>query len=799
VTEANAGKIKSVTDASGKKTYYAYSTRGELYRTWGDVPYPSEYRYNEFGDLTNLITFRGGSGWTSSTWTGSSGTGDNTFWVYDAASGALTQKIDASGAYVSYAYDTNSARLLNRTWARTVGGAPVSVTNSYDGFGKLISQEYSDGTPNVYFNNYNRAGQPREIVDASGTNELTYDFAGRLTVANYTNGLLSGTTISSRFNPSLGRDMLVVSGTSTALTNTFGYDAYGRMGSVGNGIYSATYSYLPTSDLLAATTYKSNASVILTTSRSWDYGFRLSSITNTAAGRVLSSDGYTYDVLNRRTAAALEDGSYWQYGYNNRHELTGAKRYWLDMSLVAGQQFGFTYDNIGNRTASTSGGDANGASLRTTSYTANNLNQYTTVSIPAFKDIIGVALATNTVVVNGSTASRHGEYFRQEITTSNSSSAVWQNVLTTSGTFTNAGGVALPKTSQTWTYDADGNLTFDGVWNYQWDAENRLASMNMTNVSGVANSNRLKLDFTYDWMSRRVQKVVSAWNGSAFANPATNKFIYDSRNLLVIVDAQLTVLKSFTWGLDLSGSSMDKAGGVGGLVMLNISGTNCFPAYDGNGNITAAVGAANGALLARYDYNPFGILLRATGIFAHQNPFRFSTKFADDETDLVWYGYRYYSPNYGRWISRDPSGEKGGVNLFGFVGNRPISVFDTDGRSWDDVLTVLEIIQAILEQNPNPIVAGPDLEEILRETKESLEAIAIGNAAVQQLGQITALTTFFSKLGYNGTMAVLKEDPSIAYTDAGAFTGPMLSGGDHAGQEAAFEAWMDYVSDPNTQ
>jgi len=56
-----------------------------------------------------------------------------------------------------------------------------------------------------------------------------------------------------------------------------------------------------------------------------------------------------------------------------------------------------------------------------------------------------------------------------------------------------------------------------------------------------------------------------------------------------------------------------------------------------------------------------------------------STKYADDETGLTYYGYRYYSPNTGRWISRDPIGERGGINLYGFVGNGPVGYVDPLG------------------------------------------------------------------------------------------------------------------------
>ena len=65
---------------------------------------------------------------------------------------------------------------------------------------------------------------------------------------------------------------------------------------------------------------------------------------------------------------------------------------------------------------------------------------------------------------------------------------------------------------------------------------------------------------------------------------------------------------------------------------------------------------------------------------AKANPFRFSTKYQDDETDLIYYGYRYYNARTGRWVSRDPIGERGGISLYGFVRNGPISYADIDGR-----------------------------------------------------------------------------------------------------------------------
>ncbi len=66
---------------------------------------------------------------------------------------------------------------------------------------------------------------------------------------------------------------------------------------------------------------------------------------------------------------------------------------------------------------------------------------------------------------------------------------------------------------------------------------------------------------------------------------------------------------------------------------------------------------------------------------AKANPFRFSTKYQDDETELLYYGYRYYSASTGRWISRDPIEEEGGRNLYAFPLNAPINGIDYLGRA----------------------------------------------------------------------------------------------------------------------
>jgi RHS repeat-associated protein len=67
------------------------------------------------------------------------------------------------------------------------------------------------------------------------------------------------------------------------------------------------------------------------------------------------------------------------------------------------------------------------------------------------------------------------------------------------------------------------------------------------------------------------------------------------------------------------------------------------------------------------------------GEAAAANPFRFSTKYTDAETGLLYYGFRYYDPAHGRWLGRDPYEESGGANLYGFVQNSPTWAVDPLG------------------------------------------------------------------------------------------------------------------------
>jgi RHS repeat-associated protein len=100
---------------------------------------------------------------------------------------------------------------------------------------------------------------------------------------------------------------------------------------------------------------------------------------------------------------------------------------------------------------------------------------------------------------------------------------------------------------------------------------------------------------------------------------------------------------------------------------------------------------SSGVKTATYDYNAFGETIQSDGVASMANHFRFSTKYTDDETGLLYYGLRYYSPSTGRFLGRDPVFEEGGFNLYAFVENGPINELDLLGLACVNFSTSINV------------------------------------------------------------------------------------------------------------
>ncbi|MBK9128163.1 MAG: RHS repeat-associated core domain-containing protein [Phycisphaerales bacterium] len=105
--------------------------------------------------------------------------------------------------------------------------------------------------------------------------------------------------------------------------------------------------------------------------------------------------------------------------------------------------------------------------------------------------------------------------------------------------------------------------------------------------------------------------------------------------------------------------------------------------YNANGDVGQVVdpnaASAAASLVARYEYDPYGGVIFESGSYAASNAWRFSTKQFDPVTGLGCWGYRWYSPRLGRWVSRDPIEERGGQPLYCYVSGSPVTMIDALG------------------------------------------------------------------------------------------------------------------------
>jgi len=114
---------------------------------------------------------------------------------------------------------------------------------------------------------------------------------------------------------------------------------------------------------------------------------------------------------------------------------------------------------------------------------------------------------------------------------------------------------------------------------------------------------------------------------------------------------------------------------------------------------------AAGNIRAHYEYSPFGEIVVQSGDLADTFKFRFSTKYLDEETGLYYYGYRFYSPELMRWLSRDPIEEEGGINLYVICDNNTVCFYDSFGLvkmitvPWK-VMRIREGLLSIVSGNP---------------------------------------------------------------------------------------------------
>ena len=586
-----------------------YVLTGELKKTYGSRTYPVEYGYDAQGRMKTLKTWQNfGSGAGSAI----------TSWNYDEQRGFLLSKryADDPDHGLDYTY-TAAGRLATQSQARGV----VS-TFTRNNAGQLYRDSFSDSTSALNIG-YDRRGRRNSVTYNGTTNAFNLSDAGLLQNEDYTGGALNGFSVTNSYDNLLRRTNIVAKKGAVTLGRTvYTFDEKSQLFTCSDGTNTATYFYLPNSKLVSSIVYDQHGTNRLVRTNEYDNLNRLTNLVWSVGENVIAGFHYYYNDANQRTrvdmtGAMYSSPCYWLYGYDKLGQITSAKKFWADRTPVEGQQFTSSFDDIGNRRSTAQGGNEFGTGLRHANYTVNSVNQYTQRTVPGAVDVIGTATNTATVTVNGTPSYRRGDYFRNEYAVDNSSSAVYQtltnlavqNQVSSDVVDSSVGKAFVPQTPELFTYDLDGNLKTDGRWTNQWNGWNQLTTMESLS-SAPAGSGR-KLDFAYDYMGRRIQKVVSSEGVVQF----TNKFLYSGWNVVARLDGDDNLMQTFQWGTDLSGT-MDGAGGVGGLLTMTDFGANTatsyFYIYDGNGNVVGLVNANDSSIAAQYEYGPFGELIRKT-------------------------------------------------------------------------------------------------------------------------------------------------------------------------------------------
>ncbi len=714
------GALKWGRGADGRYTRLAYNSRGQLTHRWGDGVTPERQDYDSvYGQLTDLRTYRGGSGWdTTALPSGFTGAGDASHWTTDAATGLPTQQTDAAGRSESWAYDAYN-RELTHTSPRN-----LNRTLSYDSkTGEILGRDYSDSTPDVAYS-YTRLGLLNTVTDATGTRTFHHRSSPdyKLSEETLPPGFY-GTDLRLRpkYNASHARlegmTLGVATGpaptafTSTHLDLTYSFESgSARLSSLqsstrnGAKVHSFSLGYLGNSSLISTV---SGPQTNLW--RRWYEPYRpvLRSVSIERAGTTYARYQYTRDDL-ARIDLENQDGVLFQgygtgnaitidYDYNARGQLERATSRVNNNSYpIADRFFEVNYDHAANRTA-------DWRNVKDTAhqdwYTPTSLNQYNSRGNRGYQNTRcfgsqGYHFFRLTSPYAGDyypSAQGGGSYLLSEIPRPGSSAVAevvnveYRNVY---GGFYENRKLPYRRAAETFQYDYAGNLTSEDLYAYQYDAEDRLTRI-VASVSTAASK-----DILYDYLGRRVEEKDYA--GSTLVK--WRRFIWDGWALIAEVDVNVStqaksVSQTFTWGPDVSGS-IQGAGNIGGLLLVDKSSTEQFVAGDdGRGNVTTLLDAlatspsATVNLKAGVEYGPFGEIHRNTGDLSLL-PFRFQSKWALGRfwqgtvpPEHLDFGRRAYSPRFGRFLSRDPVGESAGANLYHYCSNDPVNWIDPLGLS----------------------------------------------------------------------------------------------------------------------
>lgn len=227
--------------------------------------------------------------------------------------------------------------------------------------------------------------------------------------------------------------------------------------------------------------------------------------------------------------------------------------------------------------------------------------------------------------------------------------------------------VQVGTAQKTYEYDSNGNLLREKdpvgtiIRSFEWDGADRLKAVNW---------GAQRIEWTYNGVGQRVLETV---NGVA-----AKRYLWDGIAILLKKTPTGVITKR------LYGEGEQRVGGP--------DAGNYHYTRDHLGSIREVVNQA-GALQARYDYNAYGTRSTVYQNSAYLNGCIFGytghitlPSLTPGHSELVLTHFRAYDPHLGRWLSADPIGEKGGLNLYGYGPGNPVGGYDPNGGVWHHLI-----------------------------------------------------------------------------------------------------------------
>lgn len=588
----------------------------------------------------------------------------------DLAKDTLTKVTDPNGQSVNYTYDsrmrvigtsaTVDGRNYKNTYAyekdrlktvahNTTSDTPdVTYTFDYDEFGNPTTVKVGNQvlSTNVYTDTGDRTLMRVEYGNGGKVNYTRDDFR-RVTGISYDNATMP------RFTYGYGANGQAAYVRDSELNRTVWteYDTSERPMRV-HVLEGATSSSVDTSKYISEVKYDqfgnvkeiseqiNNQGRTRNTHYSYDDENRVTEVTCDEDNRIIA---YTYDAIGRvatRAANSMQTSYLTTYQYLAPENGDSIQTTPLVQSITQnGQNFSYTYDNVGNITSVTRNG-------LTTTYEYDSLGQLTRDNDPH--------AGKSTMYLYDCGGNMTG-YLSAPYTLAPTLEGVNETVFYTYGDsnwkdkVTAIGGKAI-------TYDAIGNpLTYDG-WTFTWKAGRMLASMVKTGTNA---------QFTYDHNGLRIKKVV---------NGVTTNYTLNGKNVVHMTQG--------SHDLHFFYDAQGKPG------MVTYNDVDYFYVYNLQGDVVALIDA-NGTQVVEYGYDAWGYPISKTGSLAATigtlNPFRYRGYVYDEETGLYYLRSRYYNPVWKRFVNADRRlGEEGewilGHDSYTYCFNNPVSLIDPKGE-----------------------------------------------------------------------------------------------------------------------